>query len=187
MPRAVLHPPVEQPESVMALVKPLSDGTLAICFVNLGDVRSEMSCSSGTWASPMRRTAASNFTTATKQNEGKFAERYVAVLRAARLDGVYREAREAALMADYKTCRTCGAPLGGDDIAIYRKLVWRGAGIFSASPARGLLPLPAGGDREADPLLPRERRLHAVSLTGGRGFVPSASACRQKEKERECT
>ena len=31
------------PESVMALVKPLSDGTLAICMVNLGDRRGEMS------------------------------------------------------------------------------------------------------------------------------------------------
>ena len=30
-------------------------------------------------------------------------------------------------MANYKTCRTCGAPLHDDDIAIYRKLVYRGA------------------------------------------------------------
>ena len=27
-------------------------------------------------------------------------------------------------MANYKTCRTCGAPLHDDDIAIYRKLVY---------------------------------------------------------------
>ena len=33
-------------------------------------------------------------------------------------------------MANYKTCRSCGAPLGGDDIAIYRKLVYRGAEDF---------------------------------------------------------
>ena len=33
-------------------------------------------------------------------------------------------------MANYTTCRTCGAPLHGDDIAIYRKLVYRGAEDF---------------------------------------------------------
>ena len=33
-------------------------------------------------------------------------------------------------MANYRTCRSCGAPLGGDDIAIYRKLVYRGAEDF---------------------------------------------------------
>ena len=33
-------------------------------------------------------------------------------------------------MANYKTCRTCGAPLHDDDIAIYRKLVYRGAEDF---------------------------------------------------------
>ena len=31
------------------------------------------------------------------------------------------------MTANYKTCKTCGAPLGGDDIAIFRKLVNRGA------------------------------------------------------------
>lgn len=35
-------------------------------------------------------------------------------------------------MANYKTCRTCGAPLHDDDIAIYRKLVYRGAEDFCA-------------------------------------------------------
>ena len=35
-------------------------------------------------------------------------------------------------MANYKTCRTCGAPLHDDDIAIYRKLVYRGAEDFFA-------------------------------------------------------
>ncbi len=30
-------------------------------------------------------------------------------------------------MAYTKTCKKCGGPLGSDDIAIYRKLVWRGA------------------------------------------------------------
>lgn len=33
-------------------------------------------------------------------------------------------------MANYKTCRTCGAPLHDDDIAIYRKLVYRGTEDF---------------------------------------------------------
>ena len=33
-------------------------------------------------------------------------------------------------MANYNTCKQCGAPLGGDDIAIYRKLVHRGAQEF---------------------------------------------------------
>ena len=33
-------------------------------------------------------------------------------------------------MANYNTCKQCGAPLGGDDIAIYRKLVHRGAQAF---------------------------------------------------------
>ena len=33
-------------------------------------------------------------------------------------------------MANYNTCKQCGAPLGGDDIAIYRKLVYRGAQEF---------------------------------------------------------
>ena len=33
-------------------------------------------------------------------------------------------------MANYKTCKQCGGPLGGDDIAIFRKLVNRGAEDF---------------------------------------------------------
>lgn len=33
-------------------------------------------------------------------------------------------------MANNKTCRECGAPLGSDDMAIYRKLVNRGAQDF---------------------------------------------------------
>ena len=33
-------------------------------------------------------------------------------------------------MSNYKTCRQCGAPLGGDDIAIYKKLVYRAAEDF---------------------------------------------------------
>ncbi len=33
-------------------------------------------------------------------------------------------------MSNYKTCRQCGAALGSDDIAIYQKLVYRGAEDF---------------------------------------------------------
>lgn len=33
-------------------------------------------------------------------------------------------------MANYQTCKKCGAPLGGDDIAIFRKLVNRMAEEF---------------------------------------------------------
>lgn len=33
-------------------------------------------------------------------------------------------------MANYTTCRVCGTPLSGDDIAIYKKLVFRGAEDF---------------------------------------------------------
>ncbi len=33
-------------------------------------------------------------------------------------------------MSNSKTCRQCGAPLGADDIAIYKKLVNRGAEEF---------------------------------------------------------
>ena len=33
-------------------------------------------------------------------------------------------------MSNYKTCRQCGAPLGADDIAIYKKLVFRAAEDF---------------------------------------------------------
>ena len=33
-------------------------------------------------------------------------------------------------MADYKNCKKCGAALHDDDIAIYRKLVFRGAEEF---------------------------------------------------------
>lgn len=33
-------------------------------------------------------------------------------------------------MANYKTCKKCGAPLLADDIAIYRKLVFRNAEEF---------------------------------------------------------
>ncbi len=33
-------------------------------------------------------------------------------------------------MANYKTCKACGAPLTDDAIAIYRKLVFRGAEEF---------------------------------------------------------
>ena len=69
------------PESVMALVKPLSDGTLAICFVNLGDVRSEMSLQFWDMGIPYAANRGLEFYNCyTKQNEGKFAERYVAVL-----------------------------------------------------------------------------------------------------------
>ncbi len=32
--------------------------------------------------------------------------------------------------SNYKTCSKCGAPLGPDDIAIYKKLVFRGAEEF---------------------------------------------------------
>lgn len=34
-------------------------------------------------------------------------------------------------MANYKTCKECAAPLFDDDIAIFRKLVFRGAEEFS--------------------------------------------------------
>ena len=33
-------------------------------------------------------------------------------------------------MANYSTCKQCGAPLHSDDIAIYQKLVFRGATEF---------------------------------------------------------
>lgn len=33
-------------------------------------------------------------------------------------------------MSNYKTCKQCGAPLFADDIAIYRKLVFRNAEEF---------------------------------------------------------
>ncbi len=33
-------------------------------------------------------------------------------------------------MSNFQTCRKCGAPLGMDDIAIYRKLVFRAAEDF---------------------------------------------------------
>ena len=33
-------------------------------------------------------------------------------------------------MSNYKTCAKCGAALETDDIAIYRKLVFRGADTF---------------------------------------------------------
>lgn len=33
-------------------------------------------------------------------------------------------------MANYKTCKKCSAPLLADDIAIYQKLVFRGAQEF---------------------------------------------------------
>lgn len=38
-------------------------------------------------------------------------------------------------MANYNTCKQCGAPLGGDDIAIYRKLVHRAPRSSCASTA----------------------------------------------------
>lgn len=34
-------------------------------------------------------------------------------------------------MADYKQCKECGADLHDDDIAIFRKLVFRGAEEFA--------------------------------------------------------
>ena len=33
-------------------------------------------------------------------------------------------------MSNYQTCRKCDSPLGADDIAIYRKLVFRAAEDF---------------------------------------------------------
>lgn len=33
-------------------------------------------------------------------------------------------------MADFQTCKKCGAPLGQDDIAIYKKMVLRTADEF---------------------------------------------------------
>ena len=69
------------PENVMALVKPLSDGTLAICFVNLGDVKSEMSLQFWDMGIPYAANRGLEFYNCyTKENEGKFAERYVAVV-----------------------------------------------------------------------------------------------------------
>ena len=43
MPRAVLHPPVEQPENVMALVKPLSERFSCHLLCKLRRQKSEMS------------------------------------------------------------------------------------------------------------------------------------------------
>lgn len=49
-------------------------------------------------------------------------------------------------MANYKTCRTCGAPLHDDDIAIYRKLVYRGAETFVHTVPCGLFQVPERGN-----------------------------------------
>ena len=69
------------PESVMVLVKPLSDGTLALCFVNLGDQRNEMSLQFWDVGIPYAANRGLEmYNCYTKENEGKFAERYVAVL-----------------------------------------------------------------------------------------------------------
>ena len=67
------------PENVMALVKPLSDGSLAICFVNFGDKKSEMSLQFWDMGiSYAENIGLSFYNCYTKQDEGKFAERYVA-------------------------------------------------------------------------------------------------------------
>ena len=111
----------------MALVKPLSDGSLAICFVNFGDKKSEMSLQFWDMGiSYAENIGLSFYNCYTKQDEGKFAERYVAQVEPH--DTMVFIAAE--IMANYKTCRTCGAPLHDDDIAIYRKLVYRGAEDF---------------------------------------------------------
>ena len=63
----------------MALVKPLSDGSLAICFVNLSETRSEMSLQFWDLGIPYAANMGLEFYNCyTKENEGKFAERYVA-------------------------------------------------------------------------------------------------------------
>ena len=63
----------------MALVKPLSDGSLAICFVNFGDKKSEMSLQFWDMGiSYAENIGLSFYNCYTKQDEGKFAERYVA-------------------------------------------------------------------------------------------------------------
>ena len=67
------------PENVMALVKPLSDGSLAVCFVNFGDKKSEMSLQFWDMGiSYAENIGLSFYNCYTKQDEGKFAERYVA-------------------------------------------------------------------------------------------------------------
>jgi len=65
----------------MALIKPLSDGSLAICFANMGDVRGEMSLQFWDLGIPYAANMGLEFYNCyTKENEGTFAERYVAVL-----------------------------------------------------------------------------------------------------------
>lgn len=69
------------PEAQIALVKPLSDGTLAICLANLGDTRAELSLQF--WdlgVSYAQGVGLEFYNVFTKENEGAFRERYVKVL-----------------------------------------------------------------------------------------------------------
>lgn len=76
-------------------------------------------------------------------------------------------------MANYKTCRTCGAPLHDDDIAIYRKLVYRGAEDFLCIQCLAdYFKCPKEEIEKAHPLLPRKRRVHAVPLILSRKLTP---------------
>ena len=56
----------------------------------------------------------------THENEGVFTERY-----AGRLEPhgcrIFRAKAGEGTLSNFETCRQCGAPLGLDDIAIYRK------------------------------------------------------------------
>jgi alpha-galactosidase len=63
------------------MVKPLSHGTLALCMVNFGDKRNEMSLQFWDLGIPYAANMGLEmYNCYTKENEGKFSERYVAVL-----------------------------------------------------------------------------------------------------------
>ena len=77
----LLHPPVEQPERVLALVKPLSDGSLAIGMFNFGDEKSEMSLEFWDLGLPAAAGVGLElYDCWARQSEGTFFERYADVL-----------------------------------------------------------------------------------------------------------
>ena len=69
------------PENVLSLVKPMSDGSLAIGMFNFGDVKSEMSLQFWDLGLPVSAgVGLEMYNCWTHENEGPFFERYVNVL-----------------------------------------------------------------------------------------------------------
>lgn len=154
------------PENVLSLVKPMSDGSLAIGMFNFGDVKSEMSLQFWDLGLPVSAgVGLEMYNCWTHENEGPFFERYVNVLEptTAPCTGPSWSASDGQLQHLQAVRRAPGR-------GRHRHLPQAGAPGRPGVPVHrlpgGLFPMSPGGDRKAHPLVPGERPVHAVSLKG---------------------